>query len=208
MGANRYIDKANLHRHYWLIAGSNGIFYHCAVPEISRKICMLGDFGVGKTSLVARFVHSVFSDRYVTTVGVKIDTKVLELASPVLGADRLKLVIWDIAGKNALDSVKLSYLQGASGVLLVADGTREATLRSALYLLMQARQETHVDLPAVLLVNKLDRLDEWEVTASMLAELRKNLVVFETSASSGESVEQGFNCLSDQIIQTIRPTLP
>jgi small GTP-binding protein len=166
---------------------------------------MLGDFGVGKTSLVARFVHSVFSEKYITTVGVKIDTKLLPLAPPVLGADQLKLVIWDIAGKNALDSVKLSYLQGAAGVILVADGTREVTLRSALYVLMQARQETHAELPAVLFVNKFDRLEEWEVTPAMLAELRKNLPVFESSASSGENVEAGFLRLSQQIAQFIQP---
>ena len=159
---------------------------------------MLGDFGVGKTSLVARFVHAVFSEKYVTTVGVKIDTKIIEAASPE--QPRLKLVLWDIAGKNALDSVKLSYLQGASGVVLVADGTRESTLRSALYLLMQARQETNDGLPAVLLVNKFDKLDDWEVTPSMLADLRNSLPVFETSAMSGEGVEEGFKRLTQMLL--------
>ncbi len=159
---------------------------------------MLGDFGVGKTSLVARFVHSAFSEKYVTTVGVKIDTKQLEPTQP--DAPRVKLVLWDIAGKSALDSVKLSYLQGTSGVVLVADGTREATLRSALYLLMQARQETNPDLPAVLLVNKFDRLDDWEVTAGMLVELRKSMPVFEASAMTGEGVEVGFKALTQALI--------
>ena len=159
---------------------------------------MLGDFGVGKTSLVARFVHSAFSEKYVTTVGVKIDTKQLEPTQP--DGPRVKLVLWDIAGKSALDSVKLSYLQGTSGVVLVADGTREATLRSALYLLMQARQETNPDLPAVLLVNKFDRLDDWEVTAAMLVELRKSMPVFEASAMTGEGVEVGFKALAQALI--------
>lgn len=153
--------------------------------EKTRKICMLGDFGVGKTSLVARYIKQTFSEKYITTVGVKIDTKTI--AEPPT-----KLVVWDIAGKNALDGVKLSYLQGATGVILVADGTREATLRSALYLLMQARQETRPELPAVLLVNKFDRFDDWEVTPIMLAELRKTLPVLESSAMSGEGVEDGF----------------
>jgi small GTP-binding protein len=152
---------------------------------------MLGDFGVGKTSLVSRFVHSVFSDKYVTTVGVKIDYKKIQQTQR-----QLKLVMWDIAGKNALDTVKLSYLQGSSGVILVADGTREATLRSALYLLMQARQEVRADLPAVLLVNKFDRLEDWEVTPAAIADLRKNLPVFESSAQTGEGVELGFQTLA------------
>lgn len=164
---------------------------------------MLGDFGVGKTSLVARFVHAVFSEKYVTTVGVKIDTKIID--SPGPEQPRLKLVLWDIAGKNALDSVKLSYLQGASGVVLVADGTRESTLRSALYLLMQARQETNDGLPAVLLVNKFDKLDDWEVTPSMLADLRNSLPVFESSAMSGEGVEEGFKRLTQLLLGTGAP---
>jgi small GTP-binding protein len=172
------------------------------VKELTRKICMLGDFGVGKTSLVARFVHSAFSEKYVTTVGVKIDTKQLEPGSS--DAPRVKLVLWDIAGKNALDSVKLSYLQGTTGVVLVADGTREATLRSALYLLMQARQETNPELPAVLLVNKFDRLDDWEVTAAMLAELRHSLPVFEASALSGEGVEPGFQALTQLMLASLK----
>jgi small GTP-binding protein len=156
------------------------------MTEIVRKICMLGDFGVGKTSLVARFVNNVFSDKYVTTIGVKIDTKHLSV-----GDRQLKLVLWDIAGKNALDGVRLSYLQGAAGVILVADGTREATLRSALYLLMQARQELP-DIKAVLLVNKLDLFEQWEVTPAALAEVRASLPVFESSARSGEGVEEAF----------------
>jgi small GTP-binding protein len=155
---------------------------------------MLGDFGVGKTSLVARYVHSVFSEKYVTTVGVKIDYKLMQQATR-----GLKLVIWDIAGKNALDTVKLSYLQGTAGVILVADGTREATLRSALYLLMQARQELHAELPAVLLINKFDRIADWEITPAAIAELRKTMPVFESSAQTGEGVEVGFATLANTL---------
>ena len=77
----------------------------------ARKICMLGDFGVGKTSLVARFVRNTFSDSYLTTVGVKVDSKEVALAN----GQTQKLVVWDIAGKSALDALNLSYLRGASG---------------------------------------------------------------------------------------------
>jgi small GTP-binding protein len=164
------------------------------MAEITRKICMLGDFGVGKTSLVERFVKQAFSAKYQTTVGVQIHTKIIERPER-----NLKLVLWDVAGKNALDGVRLSYLQGAGGVIVVADGTREATLRSALYVLMQARQETRADLPAVLLVNKLDRLNDWEVTPAALLEIRKSLPVFEASALSGEGVALGFDSLCDRL---------
>jgi small GTP-binding protein len=153
----------------------------------AHKVCMLGDFGVGKTSLVARFVRSTFSDKYLTTVGVKVDSK--EIALP--GRDPQKLVVWDIAGRSALDALGAHYLRGASALMLVADGTREASLSSALNLLMQSRSLLP-DACAVLLVNKLDLVERWEVAPATLAELRRSLPVFETSALAGDGVEDAF----------------
>lgn len=157
------------------------------MSEIARKVCMLGDFGVGKTSLVARFVRNTFSDKYLTTVGVKVDSR---LVSPAPGTD-IKLVIWDIAGKAVLDNLNQNYLRGASGLILVADGTREASLRAALNLAMQAR-DVIADPACVLFVNKLDLVDRWEVSPAVLVEIRRSLAVFETSALSGDGVEAGF----------------
>ncbi|TDR41646.1 hypothetical protein DFR29_110129 [Tahibacter aquaticus] len=164
------------------------------MTELARKICMLGDFGVGKTSLVARFVRNTFSEKYLTTVGVKVDSRVVDLA----GGDRMKFVVWDIAGKAVLDSLNQNYLRGASGLILVADGTREASLRAALNLLMQARDV--LDNPAcVLFVNKLDLVERWEVAPETLAEMRHSLPVFETSALSGDGVEAGFGELATRL---------
>ncbi|SFN11278.1 Rab family GTPase [Dokdonella immobilis] len=157
------------------------------MSAMARKICMLGDFGVGKTSLVSRYVRNTFSDRYLTTVGVKVDSK--EVIRD--GRDPLKLVVWDIAGKSALDALNMSYLRGASGLLLVADGTREQTLRTAIDLLLQSRSLLS-GAQAVLLVNKLDLVERWEVAPSTLVELRKTLPVIETSALSGDGVDQAF----------------
>ena len=90
---------------------------------IQKKVCLLGTSGVGKTSLVARFVHSMFSDKYLTTVGVKIDKKTV----PVDGTE-VTLMIWDLAGDDDFQRLQASYLRGTSGYLLVADGTRRVTL--------------------------------------------------------------------------------
>lgn len=160
----------------------------------ARKICMLGDFGVGKTSLVARFVHNTFSDKYLTTVGVKVDT--CEVARP--DGDPRKLVVWDMAGRNGVDTLAASYLRGASGLLLVVDGTRAATLRTALNLLMQARTVVP-DAAAVLMLNKLDLVEQWEVEPLTVAELRNSLPVFETSAASGDGVAQAFAALAAEL---------
>ncbi|MEZ5460998.1 Rab family GTPase [Dokdonella sp.] len=153
----------------------------------ARKICMLGDFGVGKTSLVSRFVRQTFSENYLTTVGVKVDSKEVDYGA----AKPMKLVIWDIAGKSGLDALNMSYLRGASGLLLVADGTRESTLRAAIDLLMQSRSLLP-EAQAILMVNKLDLVERWEVAPATLAELRQTLPVLETSARLGDGVEQAF----------------
>lgn len=166
------------------------------MADFARKICLLGDFGVGKTSLVSRFIRNTFSERYMTTVGVKVDSKEVSIGAD---ADPIKLVIWDIAGKSALDALNQTYLRGASGVMLVADGTREPTLRSALYLLMQAKSLLQ-DPAAVLLVNKFDLIDRWEILPSTLEELRKTIPVFESSALTGDGVEAAFRELARQVI--------
>jgi small GTP-binding protein len=160
----------------------------------ARKVCMLGDFGVGKTSLASRFVRSTFSAKYLTTVGVKVDSK--EVALP--GRDPLKLVIWDIAGRGVLDALGASYLRGASALLLVADGTREGSLSSVLNLLMQSR-ELLPDALAVLAVNKLDLVERWKIAPATLEELRRSLPVFETSALSGSGVQAAFEEIATRL---------
>jgi small GTP-binding protein len=161
----------------------------------AHKLCMLGDFGVGKTSLVSRFVHSTFSEKYLTTIGVKVDSKEVALA----GRTPCKLVIWDIAGRSQLDALNMTYLRGASALLLVADGTRERSLHAALNLLMQSRTLLP-DAAVVLAVNKLDLVEQWEVAPAALAELRRTLPVHETSARSGEGVEAMFADMATRLV--------
>ena len=117
---------------------------------LQKKICMLGGFGVGKTSLVSRFVTSIFSDTYLTTVGVKIDKKTI-----AVDAREMTLMLWDIYGQDEFQTVRDSYLRGASGYLLVADGTRHATLETAAAL--QQKAESVIGrVPFLLLLNKAD----------------------------------------------------
>lgn len=161
----------------------------------SRKVCMLGDFGVGKTSLVAQFVHSVFTDKYLTTVGAKIDTKEVDLAD----GGKVKLVVWDLAGGPGVTGNVKTYLRGAVGYLLVLDGTRRSTLESALNLREEA-EDLIPGKPFVVLVNKVDIRDQWEVSDEDLVSLRdQGLVVFESSAKTGQSVEEAFAELAQKV---------
>jgi small GTP-binding protein len=158
---------------------------------IQKKICMLGAFSVGKTSLVRRYVSSVFSDAYLTTVGVKIDKKEVEV-----GGRAVTLILWDVAGEDDVSTVRTSMLRGSAGYLLVADGTRAATLEVARSL--QARVEAEVGrVPFALLVNKSDLADAWTVPEDALEALRAaGWSVRRTSARSGEGVEEAFRELA------------
>ena len=158
---------------------------------IQKKICLLGGFGVGKTSLVARFVHSIFSDKYLTTIGVKIDKKSVTVAET-----HVELVIWDIYGHDDFQKLRLSYLRGASGYLLVADGTRRATLDTADDLRRLA-EDAIGGVPFVLAVNKADLRDEWQIDAAAIEDRRRaGWHVVETSAKTGDMVEDAFATLT------------
>jgi len=162
----------------------------------ARKICMIGDFAVGKTSLVSRFIHNAFDDRYLTTLGVKIDTKTISLPS----GDRLKLVLWDIAGKSAFARIDTSYLRDASGYLLVIDGTRPATLDNAIEL--QGTVEKQLGpTPFSVLLNKADLSDQWALNDDLITGLKsRGWSVSESSALSGEGVETAFTRLGAQLV--------
>ena len=164
-------------------------------PIIQKKICMVGAYAVGKTSLVARFVRSIFSDKYLTTVGVKIDKKTVHL-----GGQDVSLILWDLAGEDDFIQVRMSYLRGSAGYLLVADGTRRATLDKALEL--QERVEREVGkMPFILLINKLDVIDDWEIHENDLASLSESgWDVTATSAKTGVGVNETFLALSQRIL--------
>src|SRR5208282_3357964 len=129
---------------------------------------MLGGFSVGKTSLVSRYVHSVFSEAYLTTVGVKIDKKIVELPNKTVN-----LILWDLAGEDDVSPVRMSYLRGAAGYVLVADGTRRSTVDAALSLRQRVEAECGA-LPFALLLNKADLTDEWSIDDSEVARLQQN----------------------------------
>ena len=163
---------------------------------IQKKICMLGSFSVGKTSLVARFVSSVFSDKYLTTVGVKIDKKTLS----VDGTD-VTLMLWDIYGDDDFQKLRMSYLRGAAGYLLVVDGTRRATLDVALQVQQAVRDEVG-PLPFILCLNKADLRAEWEIDLDLVAARARDdgWVVIETSAKLGAGVEEAFTRLTARML--------
>jgi small GTP-binding protein len=161
---------------------------------LQKKVCMLGGFSVGKTTLVKRYVQSVFSETYLTTVGVKVDKKTV-----VLPDRTVTLILWDMAGEDDVATVRMSYLRGLAGYVLVADGTRPATLDTALSLRQRVEAEIG-PLPYVLLVNKCDLTDQWGIADADLDLLRnQGWWVRVSSARTGESVDDAFADLADRI---------
>lgn len=162
---------------------------------LQKKICMLGFFGVGKTSLVQRYVCSVFSDTYLTTVGVKIDKKTVTVREQTLN-----LLLWDIAGADDVSALRTIYLRGAAGYLLVADGTRPETLEAAQSLQGQVVSELG-PVPFVVLLNKHDLAGEWRISEHDVVELTgAGWTVYTTSARTGEGVEAAFQTLAECIL--------
>ena len=167
------------------------------MTRVTSKICVVGDFAVGKTSLVERFVNNHFSDKYLTTVGVKIDTKEISLAEPAV---LVKLVIWDVAGAEEFGSREFAYLRGAAGLVFVVDGTRASTLASATGLKAQI-QESYGERPSVLLLNKNDLAAQWQLDRGQLESLGDDFSqVFTTSAKTGDEVEMALTTLAELIV--------
>ena len=154
---------------------------------IQKKICLIGSYSVGKTSLVKRFVTSLFSAQYHTTLAVKVDKKQVALD----GVD-VNMVIWDLAGEDPFQKLQMSYLRGTAGYLLVCDGTRRATLDKACELRRRIEKEVAA-VPFVLVVNKSDLADSWEIDAEELADLASSgWQIIRSSAKTGEGVEEAF----------------
>lgn len=164
---------------------------------IQKKICMLGAFAVGKTSLVKRYIHSMFSDKYLSTVGVKIDKKVLHS-----GDSEVMLMLWDLYGEDSFQKVQMSYLKGTAGFLLIVDGTRIATLQTALGLRNTVLASVG-KIPYIIVINKMDLRADWEIKQSHIDELVANgEVVLLASAKTGDAVEEAFSSLTARMLRS------
>lgn len=159
---------------------------------ISKKVILTGSFGVGKTSLFNQFIFNQFSDKYLTTIGVKVNKKVINI-----GGEDLSMLLWDIAGEVSQDKVPTSYFLGTSGIIYVIDLTRPSTfinLSSDLALLKELLPYSVIKIVG----NKKDLVPETgleQVLASISVKPD-----FLTSAKTGENVESLFYDLGKEMI--------
>lgn len=163
--------------------------------DVKKKINLLGDPAVGKTSLILRFVNSVFGEKYLKTIGTNIYSKKIQ------GEDNnIKLIIHDIMGEKAYRSVQRGAFMGSTGAIAVADVTRLETLDSIMDdWLPRYREVTDEDNPVILAINK-DDLEEKEITKDRLEEKTQDFErFFFTSAKSGKNVEESFAMLAENV---------
>lgn len=157
---------------------------------VQKKICLLGASGVGKTSLVKQYVEGIFSEKYLTTIGVKIDKKVIDLA-----VEKVQLMIWDLEGIDRYCGFQPKYMRGASAYAIVTDQTRSQSLVEGLEIQRMVREVS--DAPAVLVINKSDLDVAWHWTDAELNGYSKEFVsCFTTSAKTGEQVEDMFKFIA------------
>jgi small GTP-binding protein len=151
---------------------------------ISRKVILTGSFGVGKTSLFTQFIYNKFDEKYLTTIGVKVSKKTLNIDD-----EEVNILLWDIAGEISQDKVPVSYFLGASGIIYVFDVSRPSThlnIASDLEYLKKMIPDATVRLVA----NKKDLITEAQIE-DIKAKVPINIDIF-TSAKTGENVEELF----------------
>ncbi len=163
------------------------------METISKKVILLGHFGVGKTSLIKRFVHHSFSDEYLTTIGVKIDKKVIKV-----GNTNLSMIIWDIAGESTHKRIPESYKLGSHGAIYVIDVMRPSTYENIDSEILTL-QKMMPSLSIIKVANKIDLLIENEESM-----LRNDLPLEKftsCSAKTGENIEKVFSLLAKQMLE-------
>lgn len=156
---------------------------------IRKKILLLGDFNVGKTSLIRRYIDNAFDDTYLTTIGVKISKKML-----TINKTECELIIWDVEGSTPQKKIPESYMLGASGAIFVADCNREDTIDN-LGDHIERFLTINPGAKYVKAYNKSDLLTEQQKEQFSL---EKN--EFLTSAKKGENVERLFRDLAKEIL--------
>ena len=163
--------------------------------HLVKKICVLGSFAAGKSSLVRRYVENIFDERYLTTVGVKLEKKRLSI-----GLTEIEMILWDLAGDDELEQTKPSYFRSASGYVLVVDGCRAVTIQRALAMHCRAASISG-PVPVVVACNKADLRHEWEVNDTDISQMVGNeWPCVHTSAKTGQGVDDLFLTLARSML--------
>lgn len=183
------------------------IAYVRDVERVKKKICLLGDPAVGKTSLIRRFVVDKYDDKYISTLGTKVSKKDISIAKP--RKVNLTMVIWDLAGQKEFSQVHAAAFKNAAGALVVGDITRKETVDNLENWISKLfNVQSHI--PIILLMNKYDLKDQAQIDEGYMEPLASGLKAkhFFTSAKTGENVEIAFQTLGRMMLGMMKaPTV-
>ncbi|WP_420935899.1 Rab family GTPase [Alteromonas sp. A081] len=162
---------------------------------IQKKICLLGASGVGKTSLIRQYIEGIFSEKYLTSIGVKIDKKLVQLDHELV-----QLLIWDLEGIDRYCGFQPRYLRGTAACAVVVDQTRPQSLTDGINILKKIRKVTPA--PTILVINKTDLIPSWQASEQKFEIESSDFTgVFNTSAKTGFQVEEMFAFIAQQSVQ-------
>lgn len=171
--------------------------------DLVKKVCLIGDAGVGKTSLIRRFVLDLFEDKYLTTIGAKVTKKTMTINLPERDLHiNLGLIIWDVAGQKEYKLFHEMYLKGMEGALVVADLTRQHTLFSLKDAVSMVERNA-INIPVIFLLNKCDLAEPSSINLKDVRTLasQRNIPVLATSAKTGMNVELAFSQLGRMVVE-------
>ncbi|MDQ1372495.1 MAG: GTP-binding protein [Candidatus Thermoplasmatota archaeon] len=179
------------------------------LKELLKKVVMLGDGAVGKTSLTARYVVNKFDDKYIATIGTKVSKKDMQLTKPNLIIN-LRLMIWDILGQKEYSKIRTASLSGAQGVILVGDLTRPETVKSLDAFWIPEIESAVGKIPTVLMGNKYDLVGNGSESVEVLESIGecRGYPTFLASAKTGENVEDAFATLGEMLVADVVASRP
>lgn len=160
------------------------------------KLLIIGDSGVGKSCLLLRFSDDIFTDSFISTIGVDFKIRTIEI-----GGSKIKLQIWDTAGQERFRTITSSYYRGAHGIIVVYDVTEQKSFNNITKWLKEIDTFAGPTVQKLLVGNKCDLENERAVSTDQGKELaaKLNIPFVETSAKDSINVEQAFIKMAEDI---------